>query len=57
MNERMDLILPAIGRLLVAPRPRPCPAEALIRLMPAGRFAAATAVTNSRYLRLVFSIR
>jgi hypothetical protein len=57
MIECMDLILPAIGRLLVARRPRPYPAEALIRLMPAGRFIAASAATNSRYLRLVFSIR
>jgi len=30
----MDLILPAVGRLLVASRPRPCPARTLIRLMP-----------------------
>jgi hypothetical protein len=33
--ERMDLILPAIGRLLVASRPAAVPGRVL-RLMPAG---------------------
>jgi hypothetical protein len=47
--ERMDWILPAIGRLLVASRPAAVPAGTSFRLMPAG--------SNSRYLRLLFSIR
>jgi hypothetical protein len=46
--ERMDLILPAIGRLLVASRPAAMPAGTLLRLMPG---------SNSRCLRLMFSIR
>src|SRR5262245_43468376 len=36
MVERMDLILPAIGRLLVASRPAAMPAGTLLRLIPAG---------------------
>jgi hypothetical protein len=50
--ERMDLILPAIGRLLVASRPAAVPGRD-----NCSGLCLPVDATNSRYLRLKFSIR
>jgi hypothetical protein len=50
--ERMDWILPAIGRLLVASRPAAMPGRDI-----APALCLPVDAMNSRRLRLVFSIR